>query len=589
MLLSRNKKNKKRALGEKSVAEPALELLREVMEPTDFVISSHRVFALLSLCTLVSMSLIFAPISFWPLSFVCLVPWLVLVGGAKQAPRVYFYSLAMGLAFFLINMRWMYLTTGAGYAAMSVYLSCYFPLMACPVRSVVRRRRWPLAVVFPFVWVGSEIVRSVVISGFPWFYLAHSLSGVEVLIQISDLVGAYGVSFVIAAVNGAVADVIIKKLAAKQSPPARLGPVHRTLGGMVALGLVVFTVGYGVFQLNRDTTSVGPKIATLQGDFVNLVEGDTVDDEGKRALYLKMLKASAKDDPDLYLLPETPWIMYLNEEARHFQTFWLDSFQRLQRHASEHQAYVVTGSASLEQTPDDLVTKQRRYNSANVFHPDAREPDRYDKVHLVYFGETVPFRFGNFRFLYFWLNRLMPFSGGGKFEYSLIHGAAFDVFPMEPKSQPGKTYRFGIPICYEDVMPYVSRAFTVGADGKKRVDFLLNISNDGWFGRGIQQPQHLAISTFRAVENRIGIVRAVNTGISAFIDPSGCVHDMVDGYAQSAFKGNAGYATANVLVDSRFTYYSKYGDWFGWLCAVLWLAFFVDYWIVRVRTRNDEP
>ncbi len=571
------------------MAEPEASLLREVMEPTDFVISSHRAFAWLSLCSLVSMSLIFAPISFWPLSFVCLVPWLVLVGGAKQAPRVYFYSVAMGLAFFLINMRWMYLTTGPGYAAMSVYLSWYFPLMACPVRSVVRRRRWPLAIVFPFVWVGSEIVRSVVISGFPWFFLAHSVSGVQTLIQISDLVGAYGVSFMIAAVNGAAADVIIKKLAAKQSPPAKLGPVHRTLGGLVALGLVVFTVGYGVIQLNRDTTSVGPKIATLQGDFVNLVEGDAVDDVGKRALYMKMLQASTADDPDLYLLPETPWIMYLNQEARHFQSFWLDSFQRLQRHASEHRAYVVTGSASAEQTPNDLVTKQRRYNSANVFHPDAREPDRYDKVHLVYFGETVPFRFGNFRFLYFWLNRLMPFSMGGKYEYSLIHGKAFDVFTMAPKSQQGKQYRFGIPICYEDVMPYVSRAFAFGEDGKKRVDFLLNISNDGWFGRGIQQPQHLAISTFRAVENRIGIVRAVNTGISAFIDPSGYVHDVVNGYEQTEFDGNAGYVSANVLVDSRYTFYTRFGDWFGWLCAVLWLAFFVDYWIVRVRTRNDEP
>ncbi len=560
-----------------------------VEEPTDFVISSHRSFTWLSLCTLVAMSLIFAPISFWPLSFVCLVPWLVLVGGAKQAPRVYFYSLALGLAFFLLNMRWMYPPTGAGYFLLSGYQSLYFPMMACPVRSVVRRRRWPLAIVLPFVWVGCEVVRSVVISGFPWFFLAHSVYSIQTLIQISDLVGAYGVSFVIAAVNGAVADMVIKKLAAKQSPPARLGPMHRTLGAVVAIGLVVCTVGYGAIQLNRDTISVGPEIAVLQGDFVNLVEGDAVDDEGKRDLYLKMLQVAAKDDPDLYLLPETPWIMYLNKEARHFHHFWLDSFQRLQRHASAHHAYVVTGSASLEQTPNDLVTKEHRYNSANVFHPDAREPDRYDKVHLVYFGETVPFRFGNFRFLYFWLNRLMPFSMGGEFEYSLIHGDAFDVFTMEPKSQPGKQYRFGIPICYEDVMPYVSRAFTVGEDGKKRVDFLLNISNDGWFGRGIQQPQHLAISVFRAVENRIGIARAVNTGISAFIDPDGYIHDIVNGYEQPMFDGNAGYRAANVRVDSRFSYYSRYGDWFGWACAMMWLVFFVDYWIVRVRTRHDEP
>jgi apolipoprotein N-acyltransferase len=291
----------------------------------------------------------------------------------------------------------------------------------------------------------------------------------------------------------------------------------------------------------------------------------------------------------MYVLPETPWIMYLNPEAREFFKIARASFTALREHAMRNNAVVVTGSASLVPTPNDLLAAERRYNSATVFQPDGFEPQRYDKVHLVYFGEIVPFRFGRLRFLYFWFNRLMPFSGpGGQFEYSLFRGEGFHSFSIEAPPRNGESYRFGIPICYEDVMPYVSREFTCGGSGKKQVDFLLNISNDGWFGRGLfqsrpQQWQHLAICVFRAVENRVGIARAVNTGISGFIQPTGRIHDVVFGDASTPWPGECGFSVANVGVDSRFTVYSRFGDWFAWGCALMWLVLFVDYWIVRAR------
>ena len=240
-------------------------------------------------------------------------------------------------------------------------------------------------------------------------------------------------------------------------------------------------------------------------------------------------------------------------------------------------------------TPNDILAEERKHNSATVFRPDGSEPDRYDKIHLVYFGEIVPFRFGRLRPLYFLLNRVTPFSGPNHdFEYSLFPGREFRQFTMVAPSRDGKSYRFGIPICYEDVMPYASREFASGGAESKRVDFLLNISNDGWFGRGVQQPQHLAICVFRAVENRVGIARAVNTGISGFIQPTGRIHDVVQSDPASPWPGNCGYAVANVGVDTRYTLYSRYGDWFGWGCALIWLVLFTDYWIVRARTRSEE-
>jgi apolipoprotein N-acyltransferase len=529
-------------------------------------------------------SVIFAPIGWWPLAFICLTPWLILTVVTTRAPRVYFYSFVIGLTAYLINMRWLYVATGWGYLALALYQAAYFPLVACPVRHAVRRRRWPLALVFPLVWTGSELIRAVAFTGFPWFFLSHSFHRALTLIQISDLVGAYGVSFVVAAANGAIADAVLRRLASRGA-----GAMRSNLGGARASltfagVLLLATIVYGQVQLRRATTQDGPKVAVIQGDYFISVDGPDADDRGKMRTHIALMDEAAKQKPDLVLLPETPWIMYLNPEARDFFSLSRDSFRRFRRFIEATGAYLVTGSASLEQTPDDLLAKERRYNSATVFAPEGGEPGRYDKVHLVPFGEVVPFRFGRLRPVYLWLNSFMPFGGPGSVaEYSLFAGRQFNIFSVKPPSQPGKSFRFGVPICYEDVMPYVARAFVCGGSSEKRVDFLLNISNDGWYGRGAQQPQHLAICVFRAVENRVGIARAVTTGVSAFIDPTGRVRDKVTADSLPGTPGESGFAVAGVKVDSRYSLYSRYGDWFAWGCAAIWLLLYVDYWIARAR------
>lgn len=550
-------------------------------------IESHRGLLLLALGTLVLKSLIFAPFSVWPLAFVCLVPWILMIGAAAHAPRVYVYSFVLGIVYFLINVRWMIPATREGYFALSFYLGCYFPLMACAIRSVVRRRRWPLGLALPIVWVGCEMLRAVVISGFPWFFLSHSLAGVLTLIQISDLVGAYGVTFVVAAVNGALADVVIARWGRRDGSAGSLRPHPVRLSCGVALCLLIVTIVYGRIQLARDTMSRGPRVAVLQGDFISSVDPVPVTEEKKKRIYFEMLEAAAAEEPDLYLIPESPWVMALNPVVRDYRKLWYESYVDFRRHAMSHRAYIVTGCGTRIETPNDLLAKVRYYNSAAIFKPDGSEIERYDKVHLVPFGEFVPFRFGRLRPLYFWLNSLMPFSGeDGKHEYSIFHGEGFHRFDMQPTSQPDRNFRYGIPICYEDVMPYVSREFVGGDPHRKGVDFLLNISNDGWFGRGVQQPQHLAICVFRAVENRLGFARAVNTGVSAFVDPNGAVHHVVEGDPANDWPGIVGYEVADVMVDSRYSIYSKYGDWFAWLCAFLWGLFIVDYLVLRARDRR---
>jgi apolipoprotein N-acyltransferase len=283
-------------------------------------------------------------------------------------------------------------------------------------------------------------------------------------------------------------------------------------------------------------------------------------------------------------LPDDYWRAFQDQSRSYHQTF--------SALGERTGAWIVTGGTALHYDPYDLLDKERKYNSAFIFAPDGGPPQRYDKVHVVPFGETIPFRFGRLRFLYLAINDISPFGRDG-YEYSIWPGTRFDTFTMRTASQGQRSYRFAVPICYEDVMPYVARAFTAGAPARrggkplrarteKQVDFLLNISNDGWFIHSNELVQHLAIGAFRAVENRVGIARAVNTGVSAFIDANGRIDHTIS-------VGATGFRVAPVMVDSRFSLYSRVGDVFAWMCVAVLALFYVDYTIARIRGRPAPP
>ncbi len=569
-----------------------------------FAADSAKAIGLLGALTVGLMSLIFTPISIWPLAFVCLVPWLVVVSTSSNPRRVYVSSFAVGFVFYLISMYWMSHVTGPGYVTLSAYLAVFFSLMACPLRHWVRRRRLPLAIGLPIIWVACEYTRAWLFTGFPWFFLAHSQYRFLTLIQISDLFGAYSVSFVVAAVNGAVLDLLLPRLAVHEAAPEST-PRRLWAGPVFAAVLFVGTLVYGQVQLRRDTMSAGPRIAVIQGDYPLFVDlsrpGPRAAEKAER--YFEMMAYAEAEEPDLFLLPETPWRMYLNQEflelndadlspAKQADLFWSRRCSNLFRAwAREMKATVVTGAFSVELTPMSLRSEQLNYNSAFVFAPDGSLPGRYDKCHRVVFGEYIPFRDGRLRVLYFWLHRFVPLAwleGGGTYEYSLAPGREFAVFNMRAPSRNDREYHFGIPICYEDVTPYVSRRFVTDPDGVKRVDFLLNISNDGWFVHSNELPQHLAVGAFRAVENRVGIARAVNTGISGFIDPSGLIHDLVMRDGRCHGPGIDGAVVANVMVDSRHSLYSRLGDVFAQACLALWLLAYADYFVVRALSGRRE-
>jgi apolipoprotein N-acyltransferase len=532
----------------------------------------------------------FAPLSFWPVAFFVFSPWLIAVCICRYPGRVYLMSFLLGLAFFLTHLRWLYSTTPVGYPLGSAYLAIGFPLAAWPIRHLYRNRDISIAIVFPVIWTAIELLRSYGPLAFPWFLLGHSQIRFLTMIQISDLVGAIGVSFVVAVVNGWLVDLMLRPIliwrGSKATRPRRV-----PIGTVFMILILGATIIYGRTRLGMHRPTEGPKIAVLQGDFVlsTYSNPNEATDMDKWRTYRDLIKQASAESPDMIVLPETPWAqLYLNREIRETypqMRLWNEYFAEV---STERKTYVVVGSLSVEDQPEGSYPATHRYNSAFVYAPGVKEPDRYDKIHLVLFGEYVPFRY-SIPCLYRFLNN-GPWNPWGKngFEYSLTAGKEFKVFSMQVGSPSGQAYNFGITICYEDVIPRIFRKFVVDKDGNKRVDFMLNISNDGWFGRGVQQPQHLVSCTFRAIENRVGIGRAVNTGVSGFIDSVGNWHDLMAKSASWPTAGGTGYRIAQVNIDRKATFYSVYGDIFARICGILALVSLADTIFIKMRDRRER-
>lgn len=516
-------------------------------------IHSRRAILVLTGISVLACFLIFPSVGWWPFGFVCLVPWLVCVCTGGRSRFVYFASWLFGLAFFFINIRWLCGTTGLGYVALCIFYSLYFPLAAWPIRHMYRRHNASMALVVPIVWVAVEYLRSLTAVGFPWLLLGHSQYEVLTMIQISDLVGAYGVSFVLAMFNGWVTDLLIQPILIWRKDQATRLPIGSLTMCIVLLGTVI----YGGAQRAHRHLEPGPRIAVIQHDFpmsVSASKTNRVAIEEVFQAYLELARRAATEQPDLIVLPETAMYGYINpgflnadkdtlreilkrrypegvtlgdlEGLRSFSARIFESFQSL---SNESGVPIVIGSSSMEWRPTAIPPRVASFNSAYLLQPGETEPTaRYDKVHLVLFGEYVPFRL-SYPSVYEWLNSLTPWGQGG-IDYSLTAGETFNPIEFPAASKDGQVYRVGIPICYEEIMPYIAREFTYGTgkpDSTKRIDILLSLSNDGWFSHVAELEQHLSASVFRAVENRIAVARSVNTGTSAILHPNGKIHDRV--------------------------------------------------------------
>ena len=493
------------------------------------------------------------------LAWVALVPWTVQVLRARSG-RVALQTWPVWLVWWLVMLHWLRFATVTGWLALVVYMSAYFPVAALLLRTLRSRLRVPATLSLPVVWVGLEFLRARLLTGFPWFFLGHTQHASLSLVQVADLAGVAGLTFVVGAVNGLVVDLLIEPVF---RPRAGGGRPRLRRGALASAAFVALLVAgsliYGRWRLaqGRRTIGRGPRVAAVQGNIPQEVKrSGSIDDEvATLKEHLTLTRKVVGQPLDLIVWPETMVPGHINREYLEYRPEGprgeaerrYIAFSRMYRNevetlAAEAGAPMLVGNVTVR---FDAAGRRRQFNTALLITPDGATAARYDKMHLVPFGEYLPLQ----RYLP-WLRRLTPYD----YDYTLQAGEEPTVFRV------GR-WRFAVAICFESTIPRVVRRLAWSAEEGKRADFLLNISNDGWFRASSELPQHLAINVFRAVENRVGIVRAVNTGISALIDPDGRVIKVLE--RDGRRRGVAGVLVGEVGVDGRVTLFARWGDWLG--------------------------
>jgi apolipoprotein N-acyltransferase len=398
----------------------------------------------------------------------------------------------------------------------------------------------------PFVWVALEYMRTLLFTGFPWELLGYSQFKVLPLIQIADMFGVYGVSFCVALGNAALFMVFLALT--KKDWRARMVTGRLAAGSLftfiLIFGLVWF---YGTWRIQAvdAVSSKAPvaRIAIIQGNIDQTIKWDPAFQQASTQKYINLSMQSKADRPDLVVWPETATPFYFLHHNK--------LSQLVIKGVQDTGADLLFGSPSFRPGKNGVA----HYNSAYLIGPEPKVYGRYDKAHLVPFGEYIP------------LHKWLPFLN------KMVEGVG-DFRPGKPGQTIGwKDYNIGIQICYEIIFPKLSRLMA-----QNNAALLVNITNDAWYGKSSAPYQHFSMAIFRAVENRRALIRAANTGISGFIDPAGRV------IASTKLFEDA-FITRPMPMLHISTWYSSTGDLFAILCLAATLAAAI-YSIVRHRNAS---
>ncbi|MHC4200272.1 MAG: apolipoprotein N-acyltransferase [Planctomycetota bacterium] len=458
------------------------------------------------------------------------------------------------------GLAWAGAVTWFGWAGLVFLFALSFAALGGLVSFEVGRLRLPVAVVAPPVWVALEFVRAHVFTGFPWLMLGHAFSDRLVFIQIADLGGAYAVSFVAALWCSALVDLL------RQSETKGFGRGLRGWGRgwksvAAAGGVLAATLSYGAWRLATLRTRPGPRLVLVQGNIYTprAVEGDkerkevneeiwkTVDELSRGAFAAEPEAEGSVGRAELLVWSESMLYGYFNDADDADAPVWTG---RLRGLLGELGVPLLAGSNATGLHPDvrrhgPPPTGCTDYNSVFLVSPDGTIAGRYDKIHLVPFGEYIPF--------IRWpvLSKLTPYAAN---DPGYAHGE---------EGQPLIRWNgraFGVLICYEAVFAGLARrSALMGAD------FLVNLSSEAWFAGTSEIPQHFRISRFRAVENRLPLVRCCNVGVTCFIDPAGRTVAMLAGSDTPRGAKGTLSGTVPLAETSGRTLYAAAGDVFAWL------------------------
>jgi len=478
-------------------------------------------------------------------AFVALVPLLLALRGASLVAALA-RGYACGAIFFTILLYWIVgvvhtygglpWPVGALTLALLVfYLATYVAIFASLIAVSWRMFGALTLAAAPVFWVGLEIVRARLMGGFPWGVLGYSQTSNLPFLQVTTLGGIFAASFLVAGVNAAIALLV--------AAPRRVA--SRVLAGaFLSAACGAWIAGAAV--LRTGTTEAGGeriKVAAIQA---NVAQGRKWTSGEEAAIVdelLALTRRAAAGGARLVVWPESASPFAFNRPVRRTEGGRTgialephpEYFTTVTALAGELDITLIAGSVDYRLEGDRLAAT----NSAFVLGGDGMLAPPYDKIHLVPFGEYVPLR----RILFF-VDRL-------------VQGAIAGFVPgtrLEPLPTPlGAAATF---ICYEAIFPEVVRRLAIGSS------FLVNITNDAWFGSSSAPEQHLAMASVRAIETRRYLLRAANTGISAIVDPYGRIIERTSMQEQTVLSGE-------IEVRGGETPYMMTGDLLAWACAIL--------------------
>lgn len=408
------------------------------------------------------------------------------------------------------------MTSGAVYLLMVTGLSIFLAVFGLSFFALRRALGNQALLLAPFVWVSLELARNYLgANGFPWCLLGYSQVEHLRLIQIADLTGVYGVSLLIAWVNSLLCYAF--------SASRKRDVLMASLSILLFVGSATL---YGHLKWREHPTSENAskiKVAVIQGN-VPITENNDILAKKFLVDYPRLIRSASATD-ELVILPESPTPFSFEDDR------YRDFVMKMVR---ESRIWLLFNNTTYDATPG-----RDCFNSAYLLNPRGQLVSRYHKIHLVPFGEYVPFR----KVLFFAgkvLKEVSDFKSGVRFVVSELEESKFSTL-----------------ICYESIFPELSREFV-----RSGAQFLVILTNDGWYGDSAAPYQHFNMAILRAVENRRYLVRAANNGVSGIIDPYGRVLVRSNLFREEVVKGE-------ITPSKERTVYTRFGDVFAWFCVMI--------------------
>ena len=498
--------------------------------------------------------------------FAWVAPALMLFAAhGKNSGDAFRVGYVAGISFWLASLYWLLLIPVAGFpilgwVALSLFMALYFGVWTwllagkIGVGTWTQRNLWSLA--GAAVWVGLEIFRGHFLGGFPWNLLGTSQYQLTPLIQIASITGVYGVSFLVAWVSLAMFSAV---RAIFSKPASRFAWQPEIF---LPLLVVAILFAYGCVQMRsaaKYSTSQPPlRITLIQPSVPQNLIWDSGANSKRFQELLALTDRALTNQTDLLIWPEAALPEF--DEA---------SYTAITNLVSTHHLWMIFKADEAVWQPDSQ--KSIYFNSAFLFAPDGTFAGVYHKRKLVIFGEYIPL----VRWLPFvkWFTPIEAgFEAGDKPATFEIHDwgerprePLIELANGSPGASPRQTVNAAPLICFEDMFPQTARESVHGD-----TDFLVNLTNDGWFGEGAEQWQQAAAGIFRAVENGVPLVRACNNGVTCWIDAHGRMQDFFKDVTGGIY--GVGALTFELpLPDKKSapTFYNRHGDWFGWACVAV--------------------